>query len=213
MKLKSQYKSAKEEIRAKEYEIEEIKRNIKFTRLNEHEIEVKTLQSEIENIKKFYENSLLYNKKQAKVIDELENYKELYFKMKKNQEINENTINNLNKTLINKEDELKKYLISSANSSNRKLNPNANSETSLNLNSTGRLNGKLNANLKLTNPSKIKLGYSFKGNLLNSEKSKKSLDANQTSISVGLSGVAKGAFEPSIHDYTDKINNLKELLQ
>ena len=44
MKLKSQYKSAKEETRIKEYELEDIKRNMKFTRMNEHEIEVKTLQ-------------------------------------------------------------------------------------------------------------------------------------------------------------------------
>jgi len=184
MKLKSQYKSAKEETRIKEYELEDIKRNMKFTRMNEHEIEVKTLQGEIENMKNLYEASLLQNKKQTKTIEDLEHYKELYHKIKKTNEVQENLISNLNKQLLSKEEDIRRL------SSARKQNNNNTNNSELSL--------KLRANLK--------------NQVLYKEKSKKSLEkaTNQSSISGG--GGHKSVFEPTFHDYTDKINHLKEII-
>jgi hypothetical protein len=105
MKLKSQNKASREDLRAKEYELEEIKRNIKFTRIQEHDIETNLLQNEIVSLAKVNECLLASNKKLSKNIEELEKYKDNYLKYKKNVDQNEITIIELNKKVMMKDEE------------------------------------------------------------------------------------------------------------
>ena len=195
MKLKSQYKAAKEEARSKEYELEDIKRNIKFTRIHEHEIEVETFQ-------KHYESLLLQNKKQAKIIEDLQNYKELYFKLKKTNETNENKILDLTLQLAYKDEELCRALSSTATT--KKINQTTNSEFSQQLKSSERVNGNI-ASLKLTTGSS---GSALKREKFAKKSVKKQLGA--TSISTGKD---KNNFTPSFHDYIDKINYLNTVIE
>ncbi len=198
MRLKSQYKETKEQLRTKEYELEEIKRNMKFTRMHEHEIEVKTLQEEIDSLRRLYENSAALNKKNEKVIEELENYKELYLKYKKANEQNEMIISNYKKIIASKDEELRKF------SSLRKTNYEGLTTANVTVRTDKDKNPKSASSAKLQDKSN-----------LNPEASKKVLNekTHTTSISTISEGLKNNFYEPSIHDYIDKINSLKDLVR